>query len=376
MAVLTRQQQKQSRQDEGRVRRPAERQDTHRSRSLPGNQVMQRLLQAKVIQAKLTLSQPDDKYEREADRVAKAVMRMPHNQTLDQSTSATDEERVQRHPIEGEKPLSVRPDVEAQVIGLRGRGKPLSDSTRDFFEPRLGTDLGDIRVHAGREADEVTRSVNAKAFTLDREIFFRSGSYQPMSKTGQRLLAHELTHTIQQSHLTPTLQRQEEGAEEGQAAAGGGNMNLSDEGLQFIADHEGFRGELYNDAANHCTIGYGHLVHRGPCDGSESEEFQNGITQERGREILRQDAQNAVDAVNRHVQVNLNQAQFDTLVSFTFNSGVNAFANSTLLEEINNQNFDQVPDELRRWVHAGGERVQGLVNRREDEVDLFVNGEY
>jgi hypothetical protein len=159
---------------------------------------MQRLLQTKVIQAKLTLSQPDDKYEREADRVAKAVVQMPDNQTSDQSTSATDEERVQRHPIEGEKPLSVRPDVEAELSGLYSRGKPLSDSTRDFFEPRLGQNLDHVRIHTGSEADELVGAVDAQAFTLGRHIVFGYGQHRPTTTDGKRLLAHELTHTIQQ----------------------------------------------------------------------------------------------------------------------------------------------------------------------------------
>lgn len=61
---------------------------------------------------------------------------------------------------------------------------------------------------------------------------------------------------------------------------------ISDRGLELIGRFEGLRTELYNDVAGHCTIGYGHLVHRGNCDGSESEEFRAGISRQRALELL------------------------------------------------------------------------------------------
>src|SRR3954468_22292218 len=96
---------------------------------------------------------------------------------------------------------------------------------------------------------------------------------------------------------------------------------LSGEGARFIGRFEGFRGQMYNDAAGHCTIGYGHLVHRGPIDGSEAAEFKHGIGEERALAILRQDAASAAAAVRECVEVPLTQPQFDALVSFTFNLG-------------------------------------------------------
>jgi len=76
--------------------------------------------------------------------------------------------------------------------------------------------------------------------------------------------------------------------------------------------------------------------------------------------------------VNSGVKVALNQNQFDSLVSFTFNTGIQAFADSTLLKMLNQGNYDAVPDQLRRWVRAGGNVVQGLVNRRENEIKLWL----
>lgn len=151
---------------------------------------------------------------------------------------------------------------------------------------------------------------------------------------------------------------------------------LSAAGLDFIARHEGFRGSLYNDVGGHCTIGYGHLVHRGACDGSEPLEFRQGIQQARALELLRQDATAAEAAVRQAVQPPLTQAQLDALVSFTFNVGINAFRSSTLLTRINEGHIDKVPEQLRRWTHSGGRVVDGLRRRREAEVLLFTTGDY
>lgn len=151
---------------------------------------------------------------------------------------------------------------------------------------------------------------------------------------------------------------------------------LSAEGAAFIAAFEGFRGKLYDDAAGHCTIGYGHLVHRGPTNGSEPEEFKRGITRERALELLREDAAAAAAEIGRSVKVPLTQQQFDALVCFAFNVGNGAFRDSTLLRRLNAGEYDAVPSELGRWVKAGGRTLQGLVRRRGAEGRLFTTGTY
>jgi GH24 family phage-related lysozyme (muramidase) len=153
-------------------------------------------------------------------------------------------------------------------------------------------------------------------------------------------------------------------------------MRLSDQGAQFIGRFEGFRAELYDDPAGHCTIGYGHLVHRGKCDGSEPAEFKKGITKKRALKLLQEDAASAAAAVEAKVTVPLNQQQFDALVSFVFNLGVGNFSSSTLLKVLNKKKYDEVPEQLDRWVLAGGKRLQGLVNRRKAEGVLFTTGDY
>jgi lysozyme len=146
---------------------------------------------------------------------------------------------------------------------------------------------------------------------------------------------------------------------------------ISDNGLKFIAEHEGMILHLYNDPANHATIGVGHLVHYGPINGSEPEAFKSGITKEKAMEILRSDVILAEKTVNKLVKVPLNQNQFDALVSFVFNIGETQFASSTLLAKLNNQDYQAVPSELNRWVHGSGKKLPGLINRRRNEGNLF-----
>ena len=152
--------------------------------------------------------------------------------------------------------------------------------------------------------------------------------------------------------------------------------HLSERGAQFIGRFEGFRANLYNDAAGHCTIGYGHLVHHGACNGSEPAEFRRGISEQEAEALLRRDAQSAADAVHRLVRVALNQQQFDALVSFVYNLGAGAFQSSTLLKGLNAHNFAAVPGQLEQWTHAGGRVLPGLVTRRKAEARLFTTGHY
>jgi lysozyme len=156
----------------------------------------------------------------------------------------------------------------------------------------------------------------------------------------------------------------------------GAASNISDAGLQFVARHEGMRLKLYNDPAGHATIGVGHLVHKGPINGTEPEEFRKGITEQRALELLREDSAKAVQAVSSLVKVTLSQAQFDALSSFVFNVGRGAFASSDLLKKLNSGNYGAVPNELNRFVRGGGKKLPGLVARRQDEGKLFSQGTY
>jgi len=151
---------------------------------------------------------------------------------------------------------------------------------------------------------------------------------------------------------------------------------ISDQGTRFIAQFEGFDPKLVNDAAGHCTIGFGHLVHLGPCDGSEPAELKRGITRERGLELLAQETSDAAAIVSRLVTVPLTQSQFDAIVSFVFNVGQTSFASSTLLKILNQGLYAGVPAQIGRFVFGGGRRLPGLVARRAAEGRLFSTGDY
>jgi hypothetical protein len=176
------------------------------------------------VQAKLDVRGPDDEYEQEADRTAEMVMRMPYSSRLDEKEvepepiptaiqrprgdcdelpkSTIEERKVQaRAAAGGLLPLSS--EANAAVHELRGRGQPLSATEREFFEPRFGRDLGQVRLHAGELGNRAARSLNAKALTLGSDVAFRTGEYRPGESSGRRLLAHELTHVLQQGGGEP-----------------------------------------------------------------------------------------------------------------------------------------------------------------------------
>ena len=154
---------------------------------------------------------------------------------------------------------------------------------------------------------------------------------------------------------------------------------LSPDGEEFIVEFEGFSSKLYNDQAGHCTIGVGHLVHLGNCNAHEGG-LEDGITKTQAIKLMRGDAKSKVDAVDANVKVPLTQAQFDALVSFTFNVGEHNFETSTLLKKLNAGELDAVPTELARWnkITVNGRKVasKGLTRRREREGKLFENGVY
>src|SRR6266545_7403113 len=233
-----------------------------------GNAFVQRL-----VQRKLSVSQPGDKHEQEADRVAEAVVRMSdtsrsvpviprypelgvhrmcsecdekmqrqamgpepeeEEEQLQRQEMPDKEEDMQRQAVpeeeeqEEEKVLArqgppekkeeevmgrkanvarqneqesqdaVAPLVEAAITRKRGGGQPLERKTRAQMEPAFGADFGGVRVHGDAEADRLNRVLNARAFTVGTDIFFRHGEYSPDSAEGQKLLAHELTHALQQ----------------------------------------------------------------------------------------------------------------------------------------------------------------------------------
>lgn len=155
------------------------------------------------IQAKLKVSQPDDKYEQEADRIAEQVLRMPSNQVSRKCTSCEmkeeDEEIKIHRKADSVGGLGVSDNVANEINSIRGSGSPLDDSTRDFMESRFGFDFSKVRIHNDERAEKSAESVNALAYTVGPHVVFGGGQYAPTTDTGQRLMAHELTHVVQQT---------------------------------------------------------------------------------------------------------------------------------------------------------------------------------
>ncbi len=179
--------------------------------------VIRHILQGPRLQTKLRVGPTGDACEQEANRVAEAVMRMPASEervqrecseceeTLQRQPEEEDEEELQRQPTDrlqtechpGKEPR-VGAALERRIDMMRGGGRPLPGSVRTFFEQRLGRDFADVRVHAGTAAADIAGALRARAFTIGQDVVFGAGQYAPESPSGRRLVAHELTHVIQQ----------------------------------------------------------------------------------------------------------------------------------------------------------------------------------
>ena len=172
-----------------------------------------------MIQTKLKINEPGDIYEQEADKVAEQVMRMAEPQVqrqpeeelvqtkpvitpliqrhIDEEIEEEEEEFLQTKELPGQSP-EVTPALSSRIQSLKGGGQALPKSVRAYFEPRFGHDFSQVKVHTGTKAAEVARAVNARAFTVGRDVFFGEGEYMSGTSTGRRLILHELTHVVQQ----------------------------------------------------------------------------------------------------------------------------------------------------------------------------------
>jgi hypothetical protein len=229
-----------------------------------GNQAVQRLLINQGIQAKMTVGAADDSFEREADSVASQVMsggsetagvqregmpeeelplkRMP--QILQRAKLGEDEEiaakrDLQRAPEDEEIALKrdiqraaddefdesmplqtkgddlsgsfdVEGDIESSIQTQKGGGQSLGGESQSFFADRMGHDFSGVNVHTDAQSDALNQSLGSRAFTTGNDIFFRSGEYNPGNSGGQELLAHELTHVVQQTGGAPVQPKRDD----------------------------------------------------------------------------------------------------------------------------------------------------------------------
>jgi len=207
---------------------------------------------AGLVQAKLTLGPVGDSYEREADSVARQVVSQisspaPAESAGQAPAPAASAQRAAAPNLEDEKDkLKLKPvagavqreddedkdvmrkpvqrgadedelrakslpggeggplggDVERSIDGARSGGRPLDSGLRVQMEPAFGADFSGVRVHSDAKSDGLNRSLQARAFTTGQDIFFRKGEYNPGSAGGKELVAHELTHVVQQNGPT------------------------------------------------------------------------------------------------------------------------------------------------------------------------------
>ncbi|MEM9163041.1 MAG: DUF4157 domain-containing protein, partial [Cyanobacteria bacterium P01_F01_bin.4] len=190
---------------------------------------------ASPIQAKLTIGQPGDKYEQEADNVAKAVVQQinspqvaqreedsqltpPNISAMVQAAGDDDlmqekENKAQRKvdpaqapimrlPLQRQSSIPVGPangEFESSLNQSRSGGSALEPNVQAQMESAMGANFSGVKIHTDARADQLSRSIQAKAFTTGQDVFFKQGEYNPGSRGGQELLAHELTHVVQQN---------------------------------------------------------------------------------------------------------------------------------------------------------------------------------
>jgi hypothetical protein len=186
------------------------------------------------MQAKMEVNKPGDKFEQEADQTASKVARMPTPSGKVQRQpeekvqkkeeekimkAAAPEEKVQKAPAPEEKLQKKEEEAREDKVQRKGSdgapavssdtqsairdksgGQPLSDDVRGHMEPRFNADFGNVRVHSDPESASLNHRLGARAFTYQNQIFFSRDQYQPGTSDGRQLLAHELTHTLQQGH--------------------------------------------------------------------------------------------------------------------------------------------------------------------------------
>ncbi len=156
------------------------------------------------LQAKLMINRPGDQYEREADRIADHVV----DPSMSDGASPLTIHRVSGGLVSqgSASDQDVQPGrtpTEASIESALRGGNQLDNRTRRHMESRFGHDFSRVRIHMGGVADAASRAVQARAFTMGHHVVFRNGHGSPGSSAGQRLLAHELTHVIQQTGPSP-----------------------------------------------------------------------------------------------------------------------------------------------------------------------------
>ncbi|MDB5086628.1 MAG: hypothetical protein JWR09_622 [Mucilaginibacter sp.] len=165
------------------------------------------------IQLKLSVGAANDPFEYEADAMADKVMRMPETSFIQRKAGCScgdyDDEHVRLKPLasqvtpfiqaKGNGESTVSDSISVKIKSGTGGGRVMDRETCSFMENRFGRDFSDIKIHDDSMSAGLNHSLSAKAFTAGNHIYFNNGQYQPQAHSGRHLLAHELTHTLQQS---------------------------------------------------------------------------------------------------------------------------------------------------------------------------------
>ncbi|NEO28474.1 MAG: DUF4157 domain-containing protein, partial [Kamptonema sp. SIO4C4] len=238
------------------------------------------------LQAKLTIGAANDPYEQEADRVAKTVVQRINTREKPQST---EEESVQRSPDPLHQPIPIRPlvqrqgpmtldggeasrELESSLNQAKGSGQSLDPTLQRSMGQAMGADFSGVKIHTDSQSDQLNHSFQAKAFTTGQHVFFKKGEYNPSSKSGQELIAHELTHVVQQNgdRVTSNINRAPYGL-------------IQRNRLRF-ADEDGMWAEFVDvadTAAAHMGTG-----DTGPTVGAVSKALDGGSAPDKGSDVL------------------------------------------------------------------------------------------
>jgi len=172
--------------------------------------------QAGFIQPKLSIGHADDPYEREADKVAEEVIRMPDKALQMKCTSCEDQDKIRQKPLikqtatSGNSNFSVSPEISNKISSTRGLGSALPKHTLHEMSSKIGADFRHVNIHTDDTAAQLNQALGAKAFTVGHDIYFNEGQYKPTTTEGKKLMAHELVHTVQQDNSFFQLMQQTE----------------------------------------------------------------------------------------------------------------------------------------------------------------------
>jgi len=281
------------------------------------------------LQTKLTVGEANDKYEQEADRVADEVMSMSTAKPQRQTDKKEEENILQTKPLaERITPVAQRKsskndglgkainnlksgflqakgtpkvnnDAEQKIQQMRGQGEPLPEDVQRETENAIGADFSGVNVHNNSAASDLNQQINARAFTLGNDIFFGAGEYAPATHEGKKLLAHELTHVVQQTPSTQrkTIQRtnnEEQVPPESAGSIADGLVNRISNTITFASVQipafkgEAHRGELYNQWDLKRSKNY-----TGSRPHDQQEVWKRGIATAEIESLLRQKAEAA-----------------------------------------------------------------------------------